>query len=128
MERAAAARRFLVARRTLTPLLLNHAAADTLVAIGGLRAVIGEMPQWCKHPEYETITWLNAALAQLWPQLSAALSTTIGGAVGKILAKISPLGLSLSFKEFSLGTEVRAPLNLKPVNDPSRQLATCDHK
>jgi hypothetical protein len=48
----------------------------------------------------------NMALTQLWPHLNGALSTVIGRAVGRILSRISPLGLQLSFKEFNLGTEV----------------------
>ena len=70
------------------------------------------MPEWCKRPGHETNVWLNAALAQLWPHLSTALSDKIGGAVGKILAKITPLGISMSFREFNLGNE---SLNLLSV-------------
>ena len=117
VEKAAQAKRQLKARRTLTPLLLDHTSSDTLVEMGGLRAVIGDIPQWCKRPDYETTMWLNMALAQLWPQLSAALSTTIGNVVGRILGRISPLGLQLSFKEFNLGTEALSILSCKKVGD-----------
>jgi hypothetical protein len=65
----------------------------------------------CRQPWQPYALWLNMALAQLWPQLSAALSAKIGGKVGDILSKISPLGLQLSFKEFDLGTEALSILS-----------------
>ena len=114
-ERAKAAKKRLVARRTLTPLLLDHKRADTLVDAGGLAAIVGDLPQWCKKPDHETTVWLNGLLAELWPQLSAALSEKIGTAVGKKLARISPLGLNLSFKEFGLGNEAISLLSVRKV-------------
>ena len=114
-ERAKAAKKRLVARRTLTPLLLDHKRADTLVDAGGLAAIVGDLPQWCKRPDHETTVWLNGLLAELWPQLSAALSEKIGTAVGKKLARISPLGLNLSFKEFGLGNEAISLLSVRKV-------------
>ena len=114
-ERAKAAKKRLVARRTLTPLLLDHKHADTLVDAGGLAAIVGDLPQWCKRPDHETTSWLNGLLAELWPQLSAALSEKIGTAVGKKLARISPLGLNLSFKEFGLGNEAISLLSVRKV-------------
>lgn len=114
-ERAKAAKKRLVARRTLTPLLLDHKRADTLVDAGGLTAIVGDLPQWCKKPDHETTVWLNGLLAELWPQLSAALSEKIGTAVGKKLARISPLGLNLSFKEFGLGNEAISLLSVRKV-------------
>ena len=114
-ERAKAAKKRLVARRTLTPLLLDHKHADTLVDAGGLAAIVGDLPQWCKKPDHETTVWLNGLLAELWPQLSAALSEKIGTAVGKKLARISPLGLNLSFKEFGLGNEAISLLSVRKV-------------
>ena len=114
-ERAKAAKKRLIARRTLTPLLLDHKHADTLVDAGGLAAIVGDLPQWCKKPDHETTAWLNGLLAELWPQLSAALSEKIGTAVGKKLARISPLGLNLSFKEFGLGNEAISLLSVRKV-------------
>ena len=114
-ERAKAAKKRLIARRTLTPLLLDHKHADTLVDAGGLAAIVGDLPQWCKRPDHETTVWLNGLLAELWPQLSAALSEKIGTAVGKKLARISPLGLNLSFKEFGLGNEAISLLSVRKV-------------
>ena len=114
-ERAKAAKKRLVARRTLTPLLLDHKRADTLVDAGGLAAIVGDLPQWCKKPDHETTAWLNGLLAELWPQLSGALSEKIGTAVGKKLARISPLGLNLSFKEFGLGNEAISLLSVRKV-------------
>lgn len=107
----------MIARRSLTPLLLDHTAADTLVEIGGLRALMGDIPQWCKRPDHETVVWLNSALGQLWPHLSAALSTTVGNVVGRILGRISPLGMNLSFKEFNMGSEALTILSAKKVGD-----------
>lgn len=112
MEGSKNAKKALVARRTLTPMLLDHAAADTLVSLGGLRGIVEDLPDWCKRPDFETCVWLNGALEQLWPHLSAALSDKIGTVVGNILAKITPLGISLSFSEFTLGTE---PLYIRSV-------------
>jgi len=114
-ERAKAAKKRLAARRTLTPLLLDHKHADTLVDVGGLAAIVGDLPQWCKRPDHETTSWLNGLLAELWPQLSAALSEKIGTAVGKKLARISPMGLNLSFKEFGLGNEAISLLSVRKV-------------
>ena len=105
-------RRQLKDRRLLTPYLLNHTDVDAIVSAGGLRGIVADLPEWCKRPGHETNVWLNAALAQLWPHLSTALSDKIGGAVGKILAKITPLGISMSFREFNLGNE---SLNLLSV-------------
>ena len=105
-------RRQLKDRRLLTPYLLNHADADAIVSAGGLRGIVADLPEWCKRPGHETNVWLNAALAQLWPHLSIALSDKIGGALGKILAKITPMGVSMSFREFNLGNE---SLNLLSV-------------
>lgn len=99
-------------RRLLTPYLLNHTDVDAIVSVGGLRGVVADLPEWCKRPGHETNVWLNAALAQLWPHLSTALSEKIGGAIGKILAKITPMGISMSFREFNLGNE---SLNLLSV-------------
>ena len=76
---------------------------------------MGDLPQWCKKPDHETTVWLNGLLAELWPQLSAALSEKIGTAVGKKLARISPLGLNLSFKEFGLGNEAISLLSVRKV-------------
>ena len=95
----------LVARRTLA-----HAAEPRRGghprALGGLRGIVEDLPDWCKRPDFEAGVWLNpGALEQLWPHLSAALSDKIGTVVGNILAKITPLGISLSFSEFTLGTE-----------------------
>ena len=99
-------------RRLLTPYLLNHTDVDAIVSAGGLRGIVADLPEWCKRPGHETNVWLNAALAQLWPHLSTALSEKIGGAIGKILAKITPMGISMSFREFNLGNE---SLNLLSV-------------
>ena len=112
MEGSKNKKKALVARRTLSPMLLNHAAADTLVSLGGLRGIVEDLPDWCKRPDFETSVWLNGALEQLWPHLSAALSDKIGTVVGNILAKITPLGISLSFSEFTLGTE---PLQIRSL-------------
>ena len=71
----------------MTPYLLNHTDVDAIVSAGGLRGIVADLPEWCKRPGHETNVWLNAALAQLWPHLSTALSEKIGGAIGKILAK-----------------------------------------
>ena len=89
----------------LTPYLLNHTDSETFVSAGGLRGIVADLPEWCKRPGYETSVWLNGIITQLWPHLSTALSDKIGAALGKILAKITPLGISLSFREFKLGNE-----------------------
>ena len=98
----------------LSPELLDHHASDSLVAMGGLRALMADVPQWCKRPNFETTVWLNSAIKTLWPRLSAALSQTIGNVLSRRLSRVSPLGMSLRIKEFQLGSE---SLNLLSVNN-----------
>ena len=90
MEKAAQAKRRMKARRTLTPLLLNHQAADTLVEMGGLSAVIGDIPQWCKRPDFETVM---AGLPPL-PGVRLVTWTTAAG-INCCLRPYALLGLSL---------------------------------
>ena len=105
VESAKAKKRALVARRLLSPELLDHRASDSLVAMGGLRALMADVPQWCKRPNFETTAWLNSAIKTLWPRLSAALSKTLGNVLSRRLSRVSPLGMSLRIKEFQLGSE-----------------------
>ena len=114
VESAKAKKKALVARRMLSPELLDHHASDSLVAMGGLRALMADVPQWCKRPNFETTVWLNSAIKTLWPRLSAALSKTIGNVLSRRLSRVSPLGMSLRIKEFQLGSE---SLNLLSVNN-----------
>ena len=81
--------------------------------------IVEDLPDWCKRPDFETSVWLNGALEQLWPHLSAALSDKIGTVVGNILAKITPLGISLSFSEFTR-TEPLQSWSVKKTGTPSR--------
>tara|TARA_B110000240_G_scaffold177195_1_gene205635 strand:+ start:1049 stop:3310 length:2262 start_codon:yes stop_codon:yes gene_type:complete len=132
----------LVSRRLLTPYLLNHADCESFVSAGGLRGIVGDLPEWCKRPEFETVLWLNGVITTLWPHLSAgkglsqsphsasliahtrltlsflprALSQKIGTALGKIVGKISPLGISLSFREFALGNESLNVLSVRKAS------------
>ena len=90
-----------------------------MVSLGGLRALTADLPEWVRRPEFETNAWLNGALEQLWPHLSHALSDKIGTAVGKVLARITPLGITLSFREFNLGNEPMRLLSVKQTGSLS---------
>ena len=70
-----------------------------------LKALVGELPTWFKHGEWEQGKFLNHYLTTQWPFLDKAISDIVLNAASPALAAARPLILkTLEFDNFSLGT------------------------
>lgn len=52
------------------------------------------MPSWVVYPEFDRVRWLNMALKELWPHLSAGVSDQVLRKVEPMLKDLKPAFLS----------------------------------
>ncbi|KAK3255528.1 hypothetical protein CYMTET_35292 [Cymbomonas tetramitiformis] len=83
-----------------------HLADDLAKDPALLTQVLGELPSWLSFPEYDKVSWLNEAIARLWPHLDRAIMKKLREVLEPRLEQATPIFLKkIGLGELTLGSE-----------------------